>query len=234
MTLIGSEFALLCLGFQLDRAAFATVSGREWAENKVLIKHTVTEQNRFCEIRRNGALGWKSVNRIGTYAAVLIVLASMLGACSADLSLNNVTLAPKPEALPRKVDGPAWGRASFDRSVSLTELIGPDGQCTPLGPEQMPATSAGNAQAVPPPLGGISLQMTECQVVRRAGAAEKFELGANERGERSLVLTYVRGPWPGIYHFAGGRLVSIDRAPEPPPAEKPQKATGSAKKPAGS
>jgi hypothetical protein len=196
----------------------------------VLIKHTEPEQNRFSEVRRNGALGWKSVNRIGTCAVVSIALASLLGACSADLSLNNVTLAPKPEALPRKVDGPTWGRASFDRTVSLTELVGPDGQCTP---EQIPATPAGAAQAAPPPLGGITLQMTECDVVRRAGAVEKFEFGANERGERSLVLTYLRGPWPGVYRFAGGRLVSIERAAEPA-VEKPQKPTGSVKKPAGS
>jgi len=168
------------------------------------------------------------VNRIGLYAALSIALGLVLGACSADLSLNNVTLAPKPEALARKPDSAAWGRASFDRSVSLTELVGPDGQCVSLAPDPVPAGQAGPTSA-----GAISLQMTECNVVRRAGAVEKFELGANERGERSLVLTYARGPWPGIYRFAGGRLVSIERAPETP-AEKAQKATGSTKKPAGS
>jgi hypothetical protein len=177
------------------------------------------------------------VNRIALCAAASIALGSMLGACSADLSLNNVTLAPKPEALARKPDAAGWGRASFDRTVSLTELIGPDGQCMSAAPEPVPAGAAGAAgaagQAVPPPAGGISLQMTECAVIRRAGAVEKFELGANERGERSLVLTYLRGPWPGVYRFAGGRLVSIERAAEPPP-EKAQKSTGGAKKPAGS
>ena len=160
------------------------------------------------------------VTRIGLCAAPAIALGVMLGACSADLSLNNVTLAPKPEALARKPDGATWGRGNFDRTVSLTELVGPDGQCVPAGPE-------------PAPAGGVTLQMTECDVIRRAGAAEKFELGVNERGERSLLLTYSRGPSPGIYRFAGGRLVSIERAPQPP-AEKAQKATGAAKKPAGS
>ena len=73
--------------------------------------------------------------------------------------------------------------------------------------------------------------MTECDVVRRAGPVEQRDLGVNERGERSLVLTYLKGPWPGIYRFTGGRLVSIERAPTPPPAApaKPQKG---AKKPA--
>ena len=78
------------------------------------------------------------------------------------------------------------------------------------------------------------MRMTECDVVRRAGPTEKVDLGANERGERSLVLTYLRGPLPGIYRFTGGRLLSIERAPAPPPPEKPQKATNSGKKPAGS
>jgi hypothetical protein len=152
----------------------------------------------------------------------------LLAACSADLSLNNVTLAPKPEALARRSDGATWGRGSFDRSVMLTELVGPDGQCVSTGSE-------GGARQTPDAalLGGISLQMTECEVIRRAGAVEKFELGANERGERSLVLIYSRGPWPGIYRFAGGRLTSIERAPESA-AEKAPKASASPKKPAGS
>jgi len=177
----------------------------------------------------------KSVKRSGGFAAALVALTSMLGACSADLSLNNVTLAPKPETLARKTDSPAWGRSSFDRSVGLTELLAPDGQCASL--EQAPAGSAGagQAQAASPPLGGIALQMTECDVVRRAGAVEKFEFGVTDRGERSLVLTYLRGPWPGIYRFAGGRLVSVERAPEPPGTpEKSRKTTNSGKKPAGS
>ena len=72
-------------------------------------------------------------------------------------------------------------------------------------------------------------------MIRRAGAVEKIELGANERGERSLVLTYLQGPSPGIYRFVGGRLVSIERAPSAPAEQgKPHKPTPSAKKPAGS
>jgi hypothetical protein len=184
-------------------------------------------------------LARQRLDRIGLCTAALIALASMLGACSADLSLNNLTLAPKPEPLPRKPDGSAqtWGRASFDRSVAVADLVGPQGQCSAAGSEQAAAesaTAAAQAQSAPPMLGGIALQMTECDVVRRAGPVEKIDLGANERGERSLTLIYLRGPWPGIYRFAGGRLVSIERAPGAPAApEKPQKATNSAKKPAG-
>jgi hypothetical protein len=180
----------------------------------------------------------RRANRIGLRMAALIALASMLGACSADLSLNNLTLAPKPEPLSRRADGSAqaWARTNFERPVTAADLVGSEGQC--VGSEQAPAESgaaADQAQAAAPMLGGISLQMTECDVVRRAGPVEKIELGANERGERSLVLTYLKGAAPGLYRFAGGRLVSIERVPGAPAApEKSPKATTGSKKPAGS
>jgi hypothetical protein len=47
-------------------------------------------------------------------------------------------------------------------------------------------------------------------------------------GERKVVLTYLSGPWPGIYTFTGGRLNVVDRAPEQP---KPAKAAPKKKKP---
>jgi hypothetical protein len=81
--------------------------------------------------------------------------------------------------------------------------------------------------------GSIVLQMTECDVVRRAGLAEKVDLGANERGERALVLTFARGPWPGIYRFASGRLYAIERLPGPEPGQTKAKTPAkSGKKPA--
>ena len=182
----------------------------------------------------------RRANRISLCAVALSALASMLGACSTDLSLNNLTLAPKAESMPRKPDGSAqsWAKTSFDRAITAADLVGPDGQCAPTGQEPASgaagAQAAGQDQAASPILGGISLRMTECDVVRRAGPVEKVDLGANERGERSLVLTYLRGPLPGVYRFTGGRLLSIERTPAPPPPEKPQKATNSGKKPAGS
>lgn len=68
--------------------------------------------------------------------------------------------------------------------------------------------------------GGIALGMTECQAVQRAGLANNVAIGAGDRGERKVVLTYLGGPWPGIYTFADGRLKVIDRAPEQPKAAK--------------
>ena len=57
----------------------------------------------------------------------------------------------------------------------------------------------------------IALEMSECDVVKRAGIAEKVEIGTNERRERTATLTYIRGQRPGIYHFTAGRL-AVDGA----------------------
>jgi hypothetical protein len=79
--------------------------------------------------------------------------------------------------------------------------------------------------------GGIALGMTECQTVQRAGTPGNVVIGADEKGERKTVLTYLSGPWPGIYTFTGGRLKVVDRAPEQPkPAKTSPKKTP--KKPA--
>ena len=69
----------------------------------------------------------------------------------------------------------------------------------------------------------IALEMSECDVVKRAGIAERVELGTNERNERTARLTYINGQRPGIYNFAAGRLTSMERAPEPPAPAKPAK-----------
>jgi hypothetical protein len=165
----------------------------------------------------------------------MAALVQALVGCSSDLSLNNVTLVPKPDSLMRKPD---WatispGKTDFTlRPVTAADLVNRDGQCPTASDQAANAGDPSAAGAAPPVTGGIGLQMTECEVVRRAGPVEQFDVGADERGERRVVLTYLRGPAPGIYRFSGGRLVSIERAPAPPPAPaKSQKAP--AKKPAG-
>jgi hypothetical protein len=76
----------------------------------------------------------------------------------------------------------------------------------------------------------IALDMTECDVVKRAGFPEKVEIGANEAGERNVRLTYLGGQKPGIYTFRAGRLASMERAPEPPQVKKPARKTRPAKR----
>ena len=168
---------------------------------------------------------------------ILCVLAitafgSAVAACSSDLSLNNVTLVPKPETLLRKPDWATFSGGKNDftlRPVTAADLVNAAGQCA--GEAEQAGNDATTAGAAPV-TGGIALQMTECDVVRRAGPVEKIDFGSDDRGERVVTLTYLRGAWPGVYRFAGGRLVSIERAPAPPPATaKAQKAP--VKKPAG-
>jgi hypothetical protein len=70
-------------------------------------------------------------------------------------------------------------------------------------------------------MGGIALGMTECDVVRRAGLPGNINVGAGDKGERKVVLTYLSGTWPGIYTFDGGRLKVVNRAPVPETPVKP-------------
>jgi hypothetical protein len=96
------------------------------------------------------------------------------------------------------------------RSTRPPALIGPDGSC---------AGDSGEFVG-----GGIALEMSECDVVRRMGPPQNVDVAANARGDRTAVLTYRQGERPGIYRFVAGRLVGIERTgdPEPEP-ERPAK-----------
>jgi hypothetical protein len=64
-----------------------------------------------------------------------------------------------------------------------------------------------------PVLGGVALGMTECQAVRRAGHPSHVTITAGKKGRRKVVLTYLTGPWPGVYTFESGRLKEVNAAP---------------------
>jgi hypothetical protein len=76
---------------------------------------------------------------------------------------------------------------------------------------------------MPQVAGGIALGMTECW--RSGGLPTNVAISAGDKGERRAVLTFLSGPWPGIYTFADGRLKVIDRAPEQPKPAAPAKKT---------
>jgi hypothetical protein len=143
------------------------------------------------------------------------VLVPLVAACSSDIS--SIKILPKAGAFESLSLGNAPQTAEL-RPVSAEDIVGPQGQC------------AGTAQDTGAAQGGIALQMTECEVVKRAGTPENVELGTTERGERAATLTYISGPRPGIYRFTAGRLYAIDRAQEPPP-EPPKAKKPPAKKP---
>lgn len=127
--------------------------------------------------------------------------------------------------------------------VSPEDLVNADGSCAAAAAEPAASTSPAAAPQVGSvagdlaggtmpagagdvPLGGVALGMSECQVVRRAGAPSNVAISAAENNERKVVLTYAGGNWPGVYTFAAGRLKVVDALPE---AQKPKPV---AKKPA--
>lgn len=142
--------------------------------------------------------------------------------------------------------------------VGPDDLVGADGRCgataspvqaaEPAPPADRAVGSvAGDLAGTPMPvgtvavnapgasgptvMGGIALGMTECQAVQRAGTPGNVNIGSGEKGERNVVLTYVSGPWPGIYRFNDGRLKVVERAPAPPaPPKAPPKKKKAAKK----
>lgn len=136
--------------------------------------------------------------------------------------------------------------------VGAEDMVSADGRCavpaaanaqaseSPAAPEPTPPTSqqaatpaaappnAGlqrlePASGPPPVAGGIALGMTECQAVQRAGTPNDVAISGDQKGERKVVLTYLGGPWPGIYTFVGGRLNVVERAPEQPKPSAPKK-----------
>jgi hypothetical protein len=157
---------------------------------------------------------------------VTAVLLAVVSACAPSqlTEIGSVSLIPSVGQLSR----PDWltysgGKGEFAlRPVTPADLVSAEGQCAATAPQTTAASPDANPDAAAPQEagllpGGIALQMTECDVVRRGGAPEQIQIGADERGDRATVITYIRGPKPGIYRFAAGRLTSIERAPEPPP-----------------
>lgn len=143
--------------------------------------------------------------------AALAVVAGVpvVSACST-ANVGNINIIPKPELRPDWLSYSGHKEEFTLRPAGPDDLVGPDGRCAAAKVD--PATD--------PAKGGIALQMTECDVVSRVGVPDRVELGTNERGERTVVLTYTRGLRPGAYRFAAGRLISIERVAEP---VRPQK-----------
>jgi hypothetical protein len=115
--------------------------------------------------------------------------------------------------------------------VAADDLVDASGRCA--GAYVPPVESSGEpgSQApvtvqqagVPMIPSAVALEMSECDVVKRAGFPERVEIGASERNERTAVLTYSGGPRPGVYSFVEGRLKSMERGPEPVPQARPAK-----------
>lgn len=161
------------------------------------------------------------------------MLAAVAGSCAPSSmgEIGSVNLLPKVGNLAR----PDWltysgSKDAFTlRPVSAADLVSAEGQCAMATAGAADPSPDGAAAEPAMVSGGIALQMTECDVVRRAGAPEQLQIGAEASGERSVVITYARGPRPGIYRFTAGRLTSVDRVPEAPGAKAAPKAKPSKK-----
>ena len=169
---------------------------------------------------------WSSAKAVATVA----MLAAAGGGCAPSqlTEIGNVKLLPSVGNLSRP-DWLSYSGAKDEfalRPVTAADLVSAEGQCAMTAAEASAAPDGASDGMQQPSLlsGGMALQLTECDVVRRAGAPEQIQIGADERGDRSVVITYIRGPRPGIYRFAAGRLASIERAPEAPGAKAAPKA----------
>jgi hypothetical protein len=160
------------------------------------------------------------IGSLGTLARGL-ALAAGLGTAGCGALMNSM---PDTSSfrLPDKSTFFPTGITSYTRPISAEGPVGPadlvDGQ----------GRCAGTTSAA----GGVSLEMTECEVVRALGPPQNAQIGSRPSGERTAVLTYTTGERAGIYRFAGGRLITIERgseqAPSPvtkkPPLKKPKAA----------
>src|SRR5690349_602352 len=78
-------------------------------------------------------------------------------------------------------------------AVTSADLVDGSGNCTG-------AAQAQSEQAAPALARNVTLQMTECEVVRSIGAPASVQIGTNERGERQTTMTYPSAERP-IYIF---------------------------------
>ena len=186
---------------------------------------------------------WRTRRTIKPAAAAL---ALALAACSADSGLFSKSdskldavfapsQAPKGDAKQRlaraddliDANGGCASQAVPVAPQALNFTAGPQtGPTTPSAPP--PGTASGGT---PPVRTGVSLGMTECEVVRALGHTDRIEISTNERGQRSVTLTYLSGERPGVYRFVAGQLVSLERAGEAPAAPKPAKPKAAKKQP---
>jgi hypothetical protein len=169
------------------------------------------------------SLGWQRVGgwRVLLRGAVITALACGASACA---SIQNMAPDPASFRLPDRSTFLPTNTAAFAQSVSKSDPVGSadlvngQGLCAGAAPVSSDAVSAVQR--------GVSLEMTECEVVRALGQPQSVELTPQPGGQRGAVLTYTAGARAGIYQFVGGRLSAIERGdepPPPPPVAKPAK-----------
>src|SRR5579871_3256190 len=187
---------------------------------------------------RAGSSGMTSVSvrRLLIVVPLLCTATGLLGGCSGAgdmFSRDADWFATRPRILGNTLtlETPPL---TPQRPIAPDDLISADGMCAGMAPpseanamnESEPAAATPETSSMP---AGIAVGRTECEVARYAGHPDNVELGNNPGGDRTAVLTYLKGPRPGIYRFVAGRLASVERAPVPEAPAKPAKSTKSSK-----
>lgn len=150
---------------------------------------------------------------------MLVALQPLLAGCGGmDFSLKDAEWFSRPKMFSRSltIETPPL---SDTRPVSAADLISAEGYCAGVAaPADANALTQSSPAAIEPvpDNAGIAIGRTECEVARAAGVPDNVSI-SSEGGRRITILTYVRGPRPGIYRFADGRMNSMERAAEPAP-----------------
>jgi hypothetical protein len=186
----------------------------------------------------------RAVSRLALVLCAAVLAVAVAG-CKNSLQIlpdnGDVGWFSKPVDIFHKPDGrcatPAAPRPAAAAAAPAPPPDRPVGSLAgDLARAPMPAATpafADQGPGAPPVLGGVALGMSECEVVRRAGPPGTVNIGVGDRGSRKVVLTYLSGPWPGIYTFDSGRLKVVDRAPEQPsPVQESPKTKKAKKRPA--
>jgi hypothetical protein len=154
-------------------------------------------------------------------------LVDAAGRCAAEMRAQAVPEPAPAAAAPAEAAAPAAPKANPAYGSLAGDLAsapmpqGPPPAPTPVSVKPNDRMERLQPEGAPAVVGGIALGMTECQAVRRAGQPSHVTIGAGAKGARKVVLTYLGGPWPGIYTFDSGRLKVVDAAPVPPKPAKP-------------
>ena len=154
------------------------------------------------------------MQRIGGLRVLLRVATVIVApiAASACASIQNVMPDPTSFRLPDRSTFIQTSTVAYAQPVTKSEPVGPSELVDGQG--RCAAAASGSPDG---PARGVSLQMTECEVVRALGQPQSVELPPQPGGQRRIVLTYRGGERAGIYQFVGGRLSAIERGDEPPP-----------------
>src|SRR5262245_9941578 len=159
---------------------------------------------------------------------LMLPAALALGACA--LPDFESFRAPSTDTLFRPLSVTNY-REKVLPAVSTEDLVDPSGRCAGAF---VPAAASGDPNApqggvalpdagVPMIPSAISLEMSECDVVKRAGVAQRVEIGRGGAGERTVTMTYPSGDRAGVYLFTDGRLKSMERGAEAAMQSKPAK-----------